>query len=470
MNMIKSYLKNKFYIDVRSAALFRIFLALANIVCAIEHLRFYEAFSNQGIQPRSMWADHIYYWSVFDLFDSTYWNYSLFILIIVFSVLIIRNFQAKLFFFLLLIITISLENRYIVSGGTVGLRLGLLWGLFLPISAVTNPFKLKFEIEEPKVTSIATVCFFLKIWIFYWAAFFNKEFYDWAYYSTALYNSLWWGGVATRFGEVIRMFPDLTKWLTREVFFLEFAAPLMILSGYKNGILRLFGVTLLLMMHAGIQFSMDLEEFPYANFAIALAFLPTCFWSYLSNQKFSDGIESCWKFSKKHLIIVVILVCVIWKNFNNYRILGPYPKPVVAVLNILKINERWGMFSGGGEYLTFWPAVKAETKSGKIFDIWKWYLGYKDTSFTDEMPEHPSDLTPNLRWEKFITNITLNRGIYGGYQEPFLNFLCQRYNATNEDPVVRVSLNWGWRHVVGIETFNNLGFGELRTVDCMEPK
>jgi len=461
-----------FYLDKRSLALFRIFLAIAIISCAINYLTFGDAWLNpEGLLPPSLNLRSYNHWSVFDLFQSSLWNYGLFILTILISILMAFGIHSQLCVLLLLILTISIENRFTVSGGTVGLRLGLLWSLFIPLGEIKNPFSKPINVYENKVVSLPTFCFFAKISIFYWAAFFNKDFNEWGIDNTAVYYSLWWGGLATQLGEIIREYPTVTIWLTRITFFIEFAAPIFLISTYRNEILRLIMVFLLLGMHLGIELTMGLEEFPFANFAIALAFLPSSFWNWLNRKKRDDSIvdRPTFIFSKWHFIPVYLLICVTWKNLHNFNILPAVAEPFKSTLSYLRLEEKWSMFKGGGEYLTFWPVVIARNAEGTEFDAWKWYIDLDDNRVKKTMPEHVGNLTPDIRWEKFITNITLYRGLYLPYQDQFLEFLCKKLNGSEYgkvNTITEIRLGWGWREVKGINKFGPEGYGELKIKRC----
>jgi hypothetical protein len=499
---IESVGSSMFYLDKRSLALFRILLALANLVCAYHHLAYGDALIGEnGVQPPDVGQRYPYHYSLFFINHSDPWTYSIFIVWVVSAVLFGLGIKPRIFSLILLIITISVENRFIVSGGTVGLRLGLLWSLFLPIADIKNPLSniapwfhklLKNPSAKPhdhnqtditKIVSIPSICFVLKMCMVYWVAFFQKDYNEWVSLNTPLYNSLWHGGLATELGVYLREFPTTTKLLTILTYMLEAIGPVLLLCPWKNGLLRFISCCLFAGMHIGIEATMGLEEFPYANFAIITAFLPTSFWdtinkinkrqqptSLVNGNKKPPNSAIEYSFRIEHTIILILFLLVSWKNLANFKLCPPPNQIANITMSILKIQENWSMFKGGDKYYTFWPIVIATTQNGKSFDIWKWFINLEDPkdeqSNLTTQAEDAWKLSPNLRWEKFLTGITAQRGYYKDFQIPFLKYLAEQYNKLPQNqtnPVIRITLSWGWREILDIGKFAPPYSGELTT-------
>lgn len=465
-----------FYLDTRSLALFRVVLGFASLLCCVQFLSFTDAFIwSDGVAPLTLAGRGSNLYSLFFFSDSAGWQLCLFLVTTVLSVLMMIGIGNRWTTLLLWLLQLSIETRYLVAGGTVSIRMGLLWAFFLPLYARPLRSVLERSPGATKVFNAATIGLFVHASLLYFCAYLHKDVLEWGVAHTALYNNLWWGGHTTWFGQWLREFPEFTMHLTAAAYWLEFSAAALILC--PVWFIRLFGVVALIGMHLGILAVMDLGDFPVGNLAIALAFIPSQFWDRVSGRSALPGnalITFGGLTLRGAIVPALITVGLIWNQLGIFRVTSPPATSLYALLAALRIENRWDMFSGGGEYITYWPIVKGTTVDGGDLDVWRWYLRKpfepSDVRYEvhTEIPSDVSVLFPNIRWHKILTAITLYRGAFEGHQKQFLTFLCRRYLERSGKPLQQVSLHWGWRKLNGLNHFDPPRTGELRTLSCAD--
>ena len=161
-------------------------------------------FSPSGMIPISELNHN---WWTFNLFQvSPSYGFQLFLLwaMVALSFSLIVGWRTKTVAFLLLLLSLSLENRTILTGGTVGIRMGLLWGLFLPLGEtwsldVFNRTK-KWIVKPRNVISMGTIGFVIQILLLFWVSVAHKSSPDWLIDFSLVYKTLWWGGAGDSFG------------------------------------------------------------------------------------------------------------------------------------------------------------------------------------------------------------------------------------------------------------------------------
>lgn len=452
--------------DTRSIAIFRMALAATILTNIFTYLYWSNAFlAPDGVLPISAIPHNSFYWSFFDINQSLFFQKAVFIIGAFSAIALFIGWHARAQAIFLLFLHISIEHRFMITGGTVGIRMALLWAIFLPLAHSWSLQTLDTKAKHASIISGGTIAFTLQIVILYIAAAAHKHNIEWTTDYSAVYKSLWWGGLSQPLGEIIREYPALTRLLTKSTLFFEYIAPLALIIPIGQPLVRCIGVIILVCLNAGFQLTMALEPYTYANIAISLVFIPTAFWDFFLTKSTMYNrtiIQSQWY----QLFPLFIVSLLLWKNLWHFSVLPKPPNILYNPLIFMKLTEKWDMFSGGNRYFRFWPYVQGVTQSNTVIDPWKWYLGLPNTFTPIVEPRDVSALTPNLRWDKYLTNITLNNSKYAYFQPYFLEFICKQYNQYNDDKLLNVTLGWGFQEIPDFTVFNEITTRDLREYQC----
>lgn len=456
-----------FGFDTRSISLFRITISLVIISNFYTYLYWSKAFlAPDGLVQLSQVQNMYYYWSIFNVNPSLLWQQIVLLIGILTAICLLMGYKTRLCTILLLLINLSLEYRALPTGGTVGIRMALVWGLFLPLAGAWSFSKTE-KTNTGTILSGGTIGFTLQMIILYVAAAAHKHTIEWQVNYSAVYKSLWWGGLSQPLGEVIRQYPALTIMLTRVTYWLEWLGPMLLINPFFRPTIRTIGTFLFIGMHLSFQATMSIEPYPYANTAIMLLFLPSEFWQTIRKQA-KKVTPLYWRWSYWQVLPLVLITLLLWKNAWHFDLL---PKPInffYRPLATFRLTEKWNMFAGGTPYFRFWPAVKGELADGTIIDPWRWYIGLKPTYTPIVEPGDVSKLTPNLRWDKLMTNLMRGGDNYNTMRQHYLEFLCKNYNASHANRMEQITLQWGYQEILDFNVFGSINTADIATKKCRQ--
>ena len=137
MNIIKKYVSEAFYIDLRSLALFRVSLGLIclyDLIMAWTELRTF--YTDWGVLPRSLLLQSSGYeywlWSFYNISGVPAAINLLFIVHLTVILMLIFGFKTRLATVLTWAFTLSLiaRNPTVITGAYVILRMALFWSMF----------------------------------------------------------------------------------------------------------------------------------------------------------------------------------------------------------------------------------------------------------------------------------------------------------------------------------------------------
>jgi hypothetical protein len=283
-------LKDVFSLDLRSLALLRIGVGCVIILDLILRTRDLKAhYTDAGAIPRALvyllnppatWSFHLANGNaIFELI--------LFLIAGILALLLIVGYRTKLVTFLSLVFLFSLQNRspVLTFGGDRLLSATLLWGLFLPWGAVFSVDASRHELGEKlpqKIFSIATVAYCLQIVFLYGFSVIHKWGDAWVRDGTAIFYALSRDDFATRVGQFLLQFPEITKYLTFSAYWIEAIAPVLILFPLLNKWTRLLAVLLICSLQIGIGLSLQLGMFPFMSIVSTFGLITPPLWERLS--------------------------------------------------------------------------------------------------------------------------------------------------------------------------------------------
>ena len=280
--------KEFFTLDVRSLALWRIFLASLIFLDWVDRwpdVR--RLFSDEGLIPRAA-ITGIQPISAFMLHGSPWFTAALFLIAQIFSLLMLVGWRTPFvtlvsWFFL---VGIHARNPSLMTGGDHLLRAMTLWAIFLPLGACwsLDAARPGTKPASSRVLSAATVAYLAQICIVYWFAAAWKWLGPWREEGTAVYLTLSIEHLTTRFGLLLKGYPDLCWWLTHATIWLETLGPAVLFLPFNVALQRLIVIPAFILFHAGLALSLELGHFAFVCMIAWLPLLPGAFWDRLWSQ------------------------------------------------------------------------------------------------------------------------------------------------------------------------------------------
>lgn len=191
-----------------------------------------------------------------------------------------RTRTAALVLFVLLA-SIQARNPVILIGGDIQIMALLLWALFLPLGARFSVDAAVAHTPPPRsgrYRSIAAFALLVQIVSVYFFSAILKDGDAWWPDGTAVYYALELDRYTTDIGRWLQQYPSLTRPLAHGVWFLEWAAPLLVFAPVFMHGLRTTAWVLLSLMHIGFLLCLELGHFPWVSLAALLALTPPKLW------------------------------------------------------------------------------------------------------------------------------------------------------------------------------------------------
>jgi hypothetical protein len=367
-------------------------------------------FTDDGIWPTRLMHNFGWqkgYWSFHELSGSEGFTVALFCLHTLFALGLLFGYKTRVCTFLVWIFTISLHNRnlFILQSGDDLLRITLFWALFLPWGNALSLDAKKYAVK-PKHFSLAVLGYLLLIASVYIFTALLKNSYEWHNDASAVYYALSLDQLRLPLGDMIYKHPQFMQWLTKIVLYTEILIPILILFPTKNKWVKLSAFGLISLMHIGIGLSLYVGLFYIINIVTALAILPSAFldrfkFLAISNyEKAKHKTNLMFKHVMNAFCGLIILLCLIlnlsYMPWYGYEL----DKPVGVVINVLRLNQFWGMFSPHIMKEDGWLLHEGYSAEGKLWDL------YYDLPYIySEKPEHLVKNFKSDRWRKLVENM-----------------------------------------------------------------
>lgn len=290
--------KELFGIDVRSLAVFRIFISLiiiGDLIIRAGYLRtFYTDF---GVLPRFVLNENFssLHWSIHSLSGSAWFQAFLFVIAFLFAIMLLFGYKTRFATIASWILLVSIQNRnpIVLQGGDTLFRMLLFWAMFLPLGKIfsVDSFlgNFKKDSNQDYVLSFATLGILLQMVFLYFFSALLKTGKEWHSESSAVYYALQIDQFTTPLGYFLLGFPTLLIILTKAVWWIELAGPLLFFSPAYTKFVRTAMVGVFLLLQLGMGLSLRLGPFPFVSSAGILLFLPSSFWEFLSSKTKSRG-------------------------------------------------------------------------------------------------------------------------------------------------------------------------------------
>lgn len=281
-----------FEIDLRTLALFRIFLSTAIILDLISRSRDLVAhYTDFGVLPRSVLVDLLSD-SSFSLHmanGSAAFQAVLLIMAGLIAFFLLFGWKTRLMTVLSWIFLISIQNRnvLVLSGEDNLILLLTFWSMFLPLGArysIDAALDPQNDDKPDAFFSAATFAILIQGMSMYFFSAILKSDARWFPDGTAVYFALQLDYLVTPLALWFREFKTLLSGLTYYVLALEFVGPILIFSPIFYKQLRIVFMLAFITMHIGFFLFLEIGLFPLISITMNLLFIPGWVWDKIADR------------------------------------------------------------------------------------------------------------------------------------------------------------------------------------------
>ena len=351
--------------DLRTLALLRVMLA---VTCLVEIYTLwpdvFAMFDDRGVFPRrdAFGWQSPFYWSLFYISGRVEWAYLLLGVALLASLSLLVGYRTRIAIVLCWALSLSISTRLVIftSGAHMLLPMLLFWAMFLPLGArfsVDTALSTRPK-EDNTYVSVATLAFLLQMTSLYIFSALLKTHSMWHTTGEAIYYVMNSSEVTSPLGQYLAQWPELMRWLTLYVYYLELVAVFFLFSPVKNARCRLIIFPFLFALHLGFVFFLSIGFFPLVCISGLVIFIPGLFWDrflpWFNARPVRRGItlyydEDC-GFCRK--------TCQIFRELGlppETRILPAQQVPDIYA--IMQRENSWVVEDGAGVRRTRWDAV-----------------------------------------------------------------------------------------------------------------
>lgn len=419
--------KRVFLIDPRSLHAFRVALGVLVLLdLAMRAGALSDHYSDSGVLPRRALSEEpsaAFHFCVHAWAGSTRFEALLFVASAALAAFFVLGRGGPAVTAALWVLTVSLQNRnfMVLNKGDQILRLLLFWSIFLPLRS-----------RDP-VRSLGSAGLLIQAAIVWLVSASLKTSHDWFPDGTATYYALQVDQGTTAFGRWLGSMFILTKALTYGVYFLEWAAALLLFCPLWTEPLRMLAIGALVAMHLGFALSMRLGIFPAISICSLVPFVPPAFWRRLGGRRLGRGEVTT---PPRRLgrsasgLALAALVLVLWINGASVVHAGmALPRGIEHWVDVLRLDQSWAMFAPRPWRETNWLVATGRLSDGRVVDAYHPSLSPP----TRSEPERLSNTFPSPRWLYYVTNLALPET---SRERPwFARYLCRRFDAAHLTPL-----------------------------------
>jgi len=139
------------------------------------------------------------------------------------------------------------------------------------------------------------------------------------------------------------------------------------------------------------------------------------------------------------IVIAVLAAVIVWTTADLPGVTWQVSGKPRQVMNYLRMDQLWNMFSPNPLSSNGWYIVKAQINDVE-YDLWRPFYDGKDQILADyDRPDHMYDTYVNQRWRRYLTRLQEN-----GYQAErtnFLKYMCQEWKINQPNlPLEEIEL------------------------------
>ncbi len=440
-------------IDLRSLAAFRICLGA---LLFWDHLHgFKDAwlfYTDDGVLPRTLFLSVFAQgsqWSLHLLGGSVLIERVLLAAGMLAAGAVAAGWRTRMSLAVVWVLTISLHTRNpaILYGGDTALRMLAFWGLFLPLGARWSMDARRTSFGEPDPhVSMAALALMLQVAMIYWFTAILKYGVEWTRDGTAVYYVLMADQFVRTPGIWLLPHEDLCRWLTFGVWWLELLGPFFAFIPWRTTWFRIGVMMSMWLLHLGLALCLRIGCFPYIMMTCWLPFVPAVVWDWLGwgRKAQPDGDpdasmagrgERPFRHAAQHAVVFAALgIVLIWNLWTVApdRWSSWLPRPVRAVVDVLRIDQNWALFAPTPITDDGWMILDAELYDGTHIDLLR---DGQPASYAKPRSIHSE--YPDWKWHKLQVNLVSDG--FAALRKPFGDALARRWCLGDAHPKVR---NW----------------------------
>lgn len=456
-------IRSVFDLDLRSLAAMRIGLGFLIVVDLINRARAFTAhYTNEGVLPAgALTAEFERDWQLSLHLVSSHWVLAmLFVLAGVLGLMVMVGFRTRAATVAswLLMVSLHTRNPWVIQGGDDLFRLLLFWGMFLPLGArwSIDAIRRPEPDRPPLIFNMATVALVTQVVFVYAFATVSKFSHSvWWPDGLGIYYSLSVEQFTTRLGLFMLEFPGLLRFLSYATLLLQALVPVLLLSPLWRDRIRAALPPVMIGLHVGFAMTMQLGLFSWITCTMWLALLPPSTWSWLgarlpkwkltaklvkrheslaealrgrieNKRQEAGGPRRSWIDTTplRWALALLIVYSLWWNLWRADRMIYRMPASVESVGRLLKLDQRWHMFSSPPRW-SQWYAIAGIKADGTAIDV----FGDGGPVSLDK-PELVSETFQNQRWRKYLTNLARESG--KPHRKHFAAYLCRSWNSEHQ--------------------------------------
>ncbi len=347
----------------------------------------------------------------------------------------------------LLLLSVQARNPRVLHDSDVLLRLLLFWGMFVPLGARYSLDSL-FQRSgadgarlPTSARSVGTAALLLQVCLVYWCTVAFKSWDVWWHEASAVYYALSIDQIVTPFGVWLLGFPALLALLSRASILLEFFGPCLVFVPFWTPWLRICVIGAFFCFHIGLALCLSIGLFPYISLVSWLVFVPSLVWErgrhLLSGTARSSPDGAADGSSRQPLrssrpaqaLAAFFLVYIVLWNLHGLEATSSYvrqifPWQATLVGHLLRLDQRWNMFSPSPLADDGWFVIPGTLKDGSRVNLW---TGQRGVSW--EKPLSVLEQYPNDRWWKFMESIYPVQRQRDAALDAYAGYVCRDWNA-----------------------------------------
>jgi hypothetical protein len=434
-------IKSIFELDLRSLAFFRIVIGIVILGdLLIRLIDFTTFYTDSGIHSRSFIIEDVnqYRFSLYYVVGRSEQVLTLMLLHFAVGVAFVLGFKTRLMTFLIWLLTVSIQNRNytILNNGDSLIRCLLFFGFFLPLGARYSLDSLKQKVNSNNTFfSIGNIGIIGQLLLMYIFTGILKDGPQWRVDYSALDIALMLDQFTTSLGVWASQFHGLNRFLTWFTIVLEIYIPLVLLSPWWRDQIRLAMIAIFTMFHISISALLRIGIFTPASIAGWMIYIPgfvwdrfekTVWYNRITHFFLNKAIRLDLKPDQKNIAYLAfpMFLFILQLNIssvNKWNIRQPsWMNPIAQVL---RLDQSWGMFAPYPVKDDGWIIIAGELQNKEEIDLIRFKRG--PVSYTK--PDDFSEIFPNQRWQKFLTNLR-----YKDHTQSLLQYgrwICRTYNS-----------------------------------------
>lgn len=337
-----------FAIDLRTLALFRIFLSTSIILDLISRSRDLVAhYTDFGVLPRAVLVNQLSDSSFsFHIMNGTaFFQAGLFFFAALIAVFLLIGWKTRFMTIISWLFLISIQNRnvWILSGEDNLLLLLTFWSMFLPLGAkysIDAALDPGHDKKPNTFFSVATLAILIQGMSMYFFSAILKSDARWFPDGTAVYYALQLDYLATPFALWFRQFETLLTGLTYYVLALEFIGPVLIFSPIFHKQLRFVFMIAFITMHIGFFICLEIGLFPLISITMNLLFMPSWMWNKLANRiKRSSKLVIIWYDGAYDFCLKICHILRVFLLLENVKIQPAQNNP--DIFELMQKHNSW---------------------------------------------------------------------------------------------------------------------------------